>query len=528
MLIGAEEVHGTQGQENAINPATGAAMQPAFGGGTVADVDRACSLAVRDFDGFRNASLETRAQLLEAIAQGLMDLGDELVERAVDESGLPRPRIEGERARTCGQLRLFASLVREGRWLNVTVDTALPDRKPLPRSDLRSRRIPVGPVAIFGASNFPLAFSVAGGDTAAALAAGCPVIAKAHPSHLGTSELAGRVIQRAVAACGLRSGTFSLLIGVGNELGGALVQHPAIQAVAFTGSRKGGKALIALAAARRNPIPVFAEMSSTNPVFLLPEALRARADAIAKGLVASATLGVGQFCTKPGLVFALTGEPLENFASAAAMAVEASAASTMLNAGIQQAYAQGVRSLCTTPGVERLAVGAEASGTTSAQPALFRVSARSFLDDAALSEEVFGPAAVVVECDSKEEMLAIAEQIDGQLTATLHLELGDHAMAKALLNVLERKAGRIVVNGFPTGVEVSHAMVHGGPSPSTSDSRVTSVGAMAIDRFLRPVCYQDVPADLLPTELQDAHLGERAHLLDGKLCALQPMRGVAQ
>ncbi|MGI4755566.1 MAG: aldehyde dehydrogenase (NADP(+)) [Janthinobacterium lividum] len=518
MLIGASEIHGTQGEARAVNPSSGEQLGPIFGGGTNADVDRACTLAATAFDGFRNASLEARANLLEAIAQGLMDLGDELVDRVMAESGLPRPRIEGERGRTCGQLRMFAALVREGRWLNVTVDTALPDRKPMPRPDLRSRRIPIGPVAVFGASNFPLAFSVAGGDTAAALAAGCPVVAKAHPSHLGTSELAGRVIQQAVAACGLPEGTFSLLVGVGNELGGSLVQHPAIQAVAFTGSRRGGHALVALAAGRPNPIPVFAEMSSINPVFLLPEALDTRAAAIAAGLVASATLGVGQFCTKPGLVFGIAGPAFDKFAEDASGAMKSAAANTMLNAGIQQAYAHGVGALCGAQGVKKLAVGADAAtNNTSAQPTLFHTDAKTFLTDPLLAEEVFGPAALLIACESADDIIAAANNLEGQLTATLHLEQGDHAMAKRLLTVLERKAGRIVVNGFPTGVEVSHAMVHGGPSPSTSDGRVTSVGAMAIDRFLRPVCYQDLPSDLLPEELQDAHLPEHAHLLNGKL-----------
>ena len=518
MLIGAAEVRGTRGEASAMNPATGAALEPTFGGGSSEDVDRACTLAARDFDAFRTANLETRAKLLETIAQGLMDLGDELVDRAMAESGLPRPRIEGERGRTCGQLRLFASLVREGRWLNVTVDTAMPDRKPLPRSDLRSRRIPVGPVAVFGASNFPLAFSVAGGDTAAALAAGCPVIAKAHPSHLGTSELAGRVIQQAVGACGLPSGVFSLLVGVGNEVGGALVRHPAVQAVAFTGSRKGGQALVALAAARPNPIPVFAEMSSVNPVFLLPSALEARGAAIATGLVASATLGVGQFCTKPGLIFGIDGTAFQEFAKSAAAAISAAGAGTMLNSGIQQAYAHGVGALCSATGVKKLASGAAApEGSGAAQPALFTATAKDFLADPALAEEVFGPAALLLACDDADEMQAVAEHLDGQLTATVHLDGDDHALAKRLFTVLERKAGRLVVNGFPTGVEVSYAMVHGGPSPSTSDSRVTSVGAMSIERFLRPVCYQDFPQDLLPDELQDSNLATHARLIDGKL-----------
>jgi alpha-ketoglutaric semialdehyde dehydrogenase len=517
MLIGAEEVLGTQGEMRAANPATGAELEPVFGGGSVADVAKACELAERDVDAYRAAPLETRALLLETIAQNLMDLGDELIERAMAESGLPKARLEGERGRTCGQLKLFASLVRDGRFLNVVVDTALPDRKPLPRSDLRSRKIPVGPVAVFGASNFPLAFSVAGGDTAAALAAGCPVVAKAHPSHLGTSELAGRAIQQAIAKCGLPAGTFSLLVGVGNEVGGALVKHPAIQSVAFTGSRKGGQALMAIAAARPQPIPVFAEMSSINPLFLLPAALEARGAAIATGLVGSATLGVGQFCTKPGLIFGIAGETFDAFTKAAGEAISAANAATMLNAGIQQAFAHGVGSVEAIRGVTKLGSGGEAPHPVAAQPVLFATTAESFRSNPKLAEEIFGPVALVIACKDDAEMVHLANQFEGQLTATMHLEAADHALAAKLLPVLERKAGRIVVNGFPTGVEVSYAMVHGGPSPSTSDARVTSVGAMAIERFLRPVCYQDFPTDLLPAELQDANLATKPRLVDGKL-----------
>ncbi len=518
MLIGMAEVHGRQGEDRAVNPATGETLGGVFGGGTLADVDRACELAARDFDAFRSAPLETRARLLETIAQGLVELGDELVERAMAESGLPRARIEGERGRTCGQLRLFASLVRGGHWLNLTVDTAQPDRTPAPRPDLRSRKIPVGPVAVFGASNFPLAFSVAGGDTASAFAAGCPVLAKSHPSHLGTSELVGRVIRQAVVACGLPEGVFSLLVGVGNEVGGALVRHPAIQAVGFTGSRAGGRALVKIAAERPNPIPVFAEMSSVNPMFLLPEALAVRAEAIGKGLAGSATLGVGQFCTKPGLVFGVAGEGFQRFSDAAASAMASAPANTMLNAGIHEAYVDGVTALGRAEGVERLAAGSDAAeNSCGGEPALYRTTAEAFRANPMLAEEVFGPAALLIACKDAEDMLQAAASLEGQLTATMHLEPGDHALARQLLTILERKAGRVIVNGFPTGVEVSYAMVHGGPSPSTSDSRVTSVGAMAIERFLRPVCYQDFPADLLPEELQDAGLDSHVRLVNGTL-----------
>ena len=517
ILIGGEELQGTEGTQRAVNPATGAELEPVFGGGTIAHVDHACALAAQDFDAFRNAPRETRALLLETIADNLMALGDALIERAMAESGLPRPRLEGERGRTCGQLRLFASLVRDGRFLNVTVDTALPDRKPLPRPDLRSRKIPVGPVAVFGASNFPLAFSVAGGDTAAALAAGCPVIAKSHPSHLGTSELAGRAIQQAVAAVGLPAGVFSLLVGVGNEVGGALVKHAAVKSVAFTGSRKGGQALMALAASRSQPIPVFAEMSSINPVFLLPAALEARGAAIATGLVASATLGVGQFCTKPGLIFGVAGPAFDAFKVAATEAISAAASATMLNSGIQKAFVHGVGALAAEGGVTKLGEGAEAAHATAAQPALFVTRAAEFLANSKLAEEVFGPVALLIECSDADEMVNLANRFEGQLTATMHLEAADYPLAAKLLPVLERKAGRLLLNGFPTGVEVSYAMVHGGPFPSTSDARATSVGAMAIERFLRPVCYQDFPAELLPAELQDDHLAEHARLVDGKL-----------
>jgi len=518
MLIGARTVRGSYGTIHAVNPATGKEMEPAFGGGTNDDVDAACALAGAAFDPYRGTSSEVRAKFLEAIAQGIMDLGDELLQRVMSESGLPRSRIEGERGRTCGQLRLFASIVRDGRWINVTVDPAMPDRKPLPRPDLRSQKIPLGPVAVFGASNFPLAFSVAGGDTAAALAVGCPVVAKSHPSHLGTSELVGRVIQAAVAACALPEGVFSLLVGDGNAVGEALVKHPAIQAVAFTGSRRGGLALVAAAAGRPQPIPVFAEMSSTNPVFLLPEALAVRGSAIATGLVESATLGVGQFCTKPGIVIGIEGPAFDQFSTAAAKAVETMGAGTMLNEGIHKSYVAGTTALSREASVRQIADGQPPITTAcAAQATLFTTSAQAFLSTPQLAEEVFGPATLLVSCKDEAQMFAVAEHLSGQLTATLHLADADLAIARQLLPILERKAGRILVNGFPTGVEVSHAMVHGGPFPSTSDSRATSVGAMAIERFLRPVCYQNFPAGLLPEAMQDGNPQSLWRVVDGKL-----------
>ncbi len=518
LLIGARRVRGGQGILRAADPAAGVELEPAFGGGTTADVEKACQLAGEAFDAYRAVPLEQRAKFLEAIADGIVDLGDVLVKRVMQESGLPKGRVEGERGRTVGQLRLFASLVREGRWLDVTIDPALPDRKPLARADLRLQTIPVGPVAVFGASNFPLAFSVGGGDTASALAAGCPVVAKSHPSHLGTSELVGKVIQRAVAQCGLPEGVFSLVFGEGNAVGEALVLNPAIQAVGFTGSRRGGLALVALAAGRAVPIPVFAEMSSINPVFLLPEALAERAEKIADGLVDSVTLGTGQFCTKPGIVIGIAGADFERFRAAAEASVAAKPATTMLNSGIHKAYERGTGEWSNHVEVQALASGSAADGgACAAQPMLFATKAKDFLSNPELSDEVFGPVTLLIECARSEELVAVAERLSGQLTATLQMAAGDMALARTLLPILERKAGRILVNGFPTGVEVTYAMVHGGPSPATSDNRVTSVGAKAIERFLRPVCYQDFPDELLPEALREGNPLKVPRLVSGKI-----------
>ena len=516
MLIGRSAVRGGENVLRAHDPALGTELEPAFGGGGESEVDRACLLAQDAFDSYRETELEVRARFLEAIGEGIVGLGETLIERACAESGLPKPRIEGERARTVGQLKLFAAIVRNGGWLDVALDSPLPDRTP-PRSDLRLRKIPLGPVAVFGASNFPLAFSVAGGDTASALAAGCPVVVKAHAAHLGTSELVGRVIQEAVAACGLHEGVFSLLIGEGNAIGKALVSHPAIQAVGFTGSRQGGMALMKIASERKVPIPVYAEMSSINPVFLLPGALANRSEKLAQGFVDSVTLGVGQFCTNPGLVIALESPGLERFRDAASEKILAKGAGTMLTAGIQAAYRSGLQRLAGTPGVRKLAEGQPGSGNCTGQVAFLWTDAEKFLAAPHMQEEVFGPTSLLVSCRNIDEMVALAGQLTGQLTASLHLEADDFAAARRLMPVLEKKVGRIVVNGFPTGVEVSYAMVHGGPFPATSDSRSTSVGAKAIERFLRPVCYQDVPEALLPMALRDSNPLALWRLRDGKL-----------
>lgn len=505
MLIGHAGVHGTAGEFHAHDPATGDTLLPAFGGGDRDTVARACELARIAFDAYREMTHGVRAAFLETIAARILDCGDELIERAMAETGLTRARLEGERARTLSQLRLFAETVREGSFVEARIDPALPDRKPLPRSDLRQRHIALGPVAVFGASNFPLAFSVAGGDTASALAAGCPVVVKAHNAHLGTSELVGRAVQRAVAECNLPEGVFSMLFGSGTDIGSALVADPRIKAVGFTGSRSGGTALMSVAAQRREPIPVYAEMSSINPVYLLPSALHTRAAAIGKAFVASLTLGAGQFCTNPGLVLAIDGPDLAEFISYASTELSSWPAATMLTKGIHSAFEAGVQKMNSHIRVKPIARGKPSAGGCQGSAALFATDAAVFLADMALHEEIFGAASLLIRCKDFAELCEVAERLQGQLTATLQLDQADLPLARRLMPILERKVGRILVNGFPTGVEVSHAMVHGGPYPATSDGRSTSVGTLAIRRFLRPVCYQDMPAALLPDALVDAN-----------------------
>ncbi|MCS0580010.1 aldehyde dehydrogenase (NADP(+)) [Massilia pinisoli] len=516
MIIGRQAVHGSAGTVRAFNPATRAELEPAFGAATMDDLAGACLLAEAAFDPYRNAPLERRARFLETIADRIMDIGPLLIERASAESGLPAARLEGERARTCNQLRLFAKVVRDGHFLAATLDSALPQRTP-PRPDLRMGKIGLGPVAVFGASNFPLAFSVAGGDTASALAAGCPVVVKAHNAHLGTSELVAKAVRQAAEECGMPEGTFSMLIGTGFEIGQALVSHPAIKAVGFTGSRAGGLALVTAAQARKEPIPVYAEMSSINPFFLLPGALAACGATLAQGFVDSLTMGVGQFCTNPGLVIGLAGAELDVFRTAATEALAAKGAGTMLTAGIHQTYVDAVARRSGLAGVELVAQGGAEGCGCAAQAALYQTDAATFLANSALEEEIFGPTSLIIACANENELLEVARHIEGQLTATIHATAADRDLAGRLMPTLERKAGRILFNGFPTGVEVCHAMVHGGPFPATSDSRTTSVGATAIERFLRPVCYQDVPAELLPEALRDENPLGLARMVDGTL-----------
>jgi len=499
-----------------VTAETGQPEGTAFPVAGPAEIERACALAESAFDRYRATDRETRAAFLESIADEIVAIGDELIVTAMRESGLPRARLEGERGRTVGQLRMFAGVVRAGLWQQIRIDPALPDRTPLPRPDLRLRMIPVGPVAVFGASNFPLAFSTAGGDTASALAAGCPVVVKGHPAHPATGALVAGAIARAVRKAGLPEGVFQHLAGPGNAIGSALVQDSRIAAVGFTGSRGGGLALMRLAQQRPVPIPVYAEMSSINPVLLLPEALKARAAALGTAFVGSLTMGAGQFCTNPGLILAIEGEGLDAFVAAARGAVAEADAQTMLTPGIHAAYEQGKARLAGSDKVETLARGKDAPGAPRGQAALFGTSARAFLSDEALGHEVFGASSIIVRCGDEAELASVIAGLEGQLTATLHMDDGDLAMAGRLLPLLERKVGRILANGWPTGVEVCHAMVHGGPWPATSDGRTTSVGSLAIDRFLRPVSYQNLAPALLPADVADSARGNGVpKLIDG-------------
>jgi alpha-ketoglutaric semialdehyde dehydrogenase len=515
LFVGAQRV-ATHETIYAKNPATGETLQPAFSAASATEIDRVCALAKVAFDQYRNLDSDTRARFLESIADHIMGLGDELLNRANAETGLPLARLTGERGRTVNQLRLFADELRKQGWQGIRIDPALPERKPLPRVDLRMRKVAVGPVVVFGASNFPLAFSVAGGDTASALAAGCPVIVKGHSSHLGTSELVAQAIAAAVKACNMPEGVFSLLNFNSHPLAASLVANPVVKAVGFTGSRNAGMSLFNTANARPDPIPVYAEMSSINPVVLMPNALAHRAEKIGADFVASLTMGVGQFCTNPGFLIAIDSPALDQFINAASTAVAATTPAVMLNAGIYQAYEKGVAQLQEQPGVAVVARGTQSTGTNCGRAAFFVVAADEVLKNEKLTHEVFGSSSLLVRCKDEAQLLSVLEKLEGQLTATVHLDAEDHAMASRLMPTLERKAGRILANGWPTGVEVSHAIVHGGPFPATSDGRSTSVGTLAIDRFLRPVCYQDMPEALLPASLKSTGFTALPHRFDGE------------
>ncbi len=501
-----------------FNPKTATALEPEFHEAAQSEVDEALKLAAEAAVTLRALSAKKRAEFLLAIREQILALGDALIERAAQESGLDTGRLTGERDRTTNQLKLFAEIVNEGSWVDARIDTALPERKPLPRPDIRRMLRPIGPVAVFGASNFPLAFSVAGGDTAAALAAGNPVVVKGHPAHPGTSELVASAIVKAVKAQGLPEGTFSLLHGTSPEVSLAVVRHPQTRAVAFTGSEKAGRALFDAAVQRPDPIPVYAEMGSTNPLFVLPSAIQGKAAAMAEGLFKSVTLGVGQFCTCPGLVFGVESDDFTSFVDALVGFFKQGAPGTMLNAGVAKGYADRFRSAA---GVKSVAVhqSAQAAETqrTEGQPGVIVTDAATWLANPTLHEEIFGPATVVVRCQSTAEVLACAEKLAGTLTATIHGNADELAANGALVDLLSRKAGRVIFNGFPTGVEVGYAMHHGGPYPATTDEKFTSVGSAAILRFARPVCYQNFPQGLLAAELQNANPRGILRNVDGRL-----------
>jgi NADP-dependent aldehyde dehydrogenase len=508
-LIAGEAVDSTEGRF------TAAGAVASFEEASAAHVDRALNAAASAFETYRHLTAEARAAFLDRIASNI-EVSDELIELAHVETALPRARLAGERARTAGQLRMFSALVREGAWADARIDRALPHRTPLPKPDIRRMLVPIGPVAVFGASNFPLAFSVAGGDTASALAAGCPVVVKAHPAHPATSESAARAIMSAAEVSRIPAGVFSLLQSTRNDVARALVQHPLVKAVGFTGSLRAGRALFDAAAARPEPIPVYAEMGSVNPVFILPGAVAERTAALAEGLKDSVTLGVGQFCTNPGLTIGI-GEPhFDDLVNQLEARMRTAPAGPMLTTAICRAYDAGVTRLHGIEGVVTTRSSATAEESQGV-PSLFVTKGDVFLQHREIGEEVFGPSTVVIRCDSREELYRVAQRLEGQLTATIHgtpADLEEHA---PLIAMLETRVGRLIINGFPTGVEVCPSMQHGGPYPATTDSRSTSVGTAAINRFARPVAYQGFPQSLLPPELRDDNPRGIWRLVDGAL-----------
>jgi 2,5-dioxopentanoate dehydrogenase len=517
-LIGFEDAVPSGPIFQAWNPATGELLEPKFHSATIKDIERAAQQAHTAFGSYGKAGPATKAALLRRIASAVERNSEGIIECAHLETALPKARLLSELGRTSSQLRLFASVVEEGSWVSARIDRQDAQRKPLPKPDIRSMLHPIGPVVVFGASNFPLAFSVAGGDTASALAAGNPVIVKAHPAHPGTSELVGRAIRESIRDEGLDAGIFSLLFDSGNTAGTVLVQHPLIKAGAFTGSTAGGRTLMNLAANRPQPIPFYAEMGSTNPVFILPEAFRKRSQEIAAQLFGSFTLGGGQFCTKPGLVFAPDSIIYAGFLDELKSKVSASPQFTLLTSGILKAFERETGTRRDRNGVALIAEGGQRTTNPSFSTCatVFETDVAVLDADAALATENFGPSTVIVQFRTKREILAAAESLDGQLTATIHATEEDLQDYSELIDILRNKVGRIVFNGFPTGVEVGHAMIHGGPYPACSDSRSTSVGSQAIGRFARPVCYQDFPNQALPEELKNENPLRIWRMIDGE------------
>ena len=506
-IIACGTIDGSAGPAGKMDSFTARGTATEFEEASERHIETAFETAARDFEPFRKIAREQRAAFLEQIGEEILALGDDLLVTASAETALPiAERLAGERGRTVNQLKMFAALIREGSWVDARIDLGIPGRKPFPRPDIRRMLIPMGPVAVFSASNFPLAFSVAGGDTASALAAGCPVVVKAHPAHPATSELTARAVIKAAEKTGMPGGVFSLLQSTRNEMAVAVVQHPLARAVGFTGSLRAGRALFDAASRRAQPIPVYAEMGSANPVFVLPGALNERAETIAEGLKASVLLGTGQFCTCPGLAIGIGGEDFSRFSNELKRLITNSTPGPMLHAGILHAYEAGVERLTAIEGVEAAqSINPADQSGMEARPSVFFTRPETFMRERALSEEVFGPSTVIVRCNSRDELLAIAGNLEGHLTATIHGTAKDLSDYAALISILEEKAGRLIFNGFPTGVEVCSSMQHGGPYPATTDSRTTSVGTAAILRFARPVAYQNFPDTSLPPELKDAN-----------------------
>lgn len=491
----------------AINPATCEVLTCEFFKSSSADIDKALTLAAKAFEIYRQKSPKEISAFIRCIADEMTALGDDFVTRASDETGLSKPRIQGEKDRTINQLMMFANLVEEGSWVNACIDQADLNRQPMPKPDVRRMYVPIGPVVVFGASNFPLAFSVAGGDTASAFAAGNPVIVKAHQSHPGTSEYVAAAIMRAAKTCNMPNGIFSMLHEAGIETGMGLVKHPATKAVGFTGSLRGGRALFDAAASRPEPIPVYAEMGSLNPVFLLPHALSECGEKIAETFYHSMTLGVGQFCTNPGIVFGLNSSALTAFSQDVAKRISKTPPGTMLNKGIQQSFVQGINALSNYSGVTKLVSTQDLADDKKTQggATLFSTDAKTFVENEAIKKEVFGPSSIIVNCESKACIEKIARSLEGHLAASVHGTEKDFKEYAELLNILRTKVGRIIINGFSTSVEVCASIVHGGPYPATTSAHMTSVGTLAIERFVRPICFQNFPQSALPDQLKDSN-----------------------
>lgn len=482
------------------------------------ELNQIISKAEAAFKIYSHISGKDKASFLKAIATEIEGLGAELIQITMAETNLPEARLLGERGRTCGQLRMFAELLEEGSWVEARIDNALPDRQPLPRVDIRKMLQPIGPVAVFAASNFPFAFSTAGGDTASALAAGCPVVMKGHSGHIKTSELVSLAIAKAAKNTGMPEGVFSLVLGPGASVGKALVEHPAIKAVGFTGSFGGGMALFHLANARKEPIPVFSEMGSINPIVLMPEKLQNEAEAVAKMYAGSITQGVGQFCTNPGLILGVESENLNHFIKILSEEIEKIAPASMLNTGIYNNYVkmreQAInQQLVDTEAVSQIPISGDIQGV----PTITSVSGDVFLQNTTLHQEVFGPYSLVVKCKNLAQVEEIISHLEGQLTATLMATEVELLENKGIVDSLRQKVGRLLFNGVPTGVEVSPAMQHGGPFPASTDSRFTSVGPDSIKRFVRPASYQSFPDSLLPDELKKDNPLNIWRLVDGNM-----------